>query len=54
MQMDFLLEVVGELIAPAMMTFLEFLSSEFFNSGGWEYKCRVQTLFEDDVWWNSR
>jgi hypothetical protein len=46
---DLLLEMFGELLLePLVMTF-----SEFLTSGDWEHRCKVQTLFGSDVWWNS-
>ncbi len=45
--MDFL-EAFGEpLLELAIIIF-----SDAWRSGSWESKCRVQTLFGNDVWWN--
>jgi hypothetical protein len=45
--MDFL-EVFGEpLLELAIMIF-----SDVWANGSWEPKCKVQTIFGNDVWWN--
>ena len=50
--LDFILELLGELLFEPLLTGLpEFM--EFQGSGEWERLCRVQTLFGNDVWWNS-
>jgi len=49
---DFILDIFGELLfEPAMMTVSEVLKG--LSSGDWERQCRVQALFENNVWWNS-
>jgi hypothetical protein len=51
--MDCLLEAIFEPIAEGVV---EFLCGGFRSIGeeGWtESKCRVQTLFGNDIWWNA-
>ena len=47
--MEILEFVLEPLFEAATATVVEFL-----GSGDWESKCKVQTLFGNDVWWNSR
>ena len=50
--MDFIVECIGELLLePVMVVFSEAVSS--LNSGSSGAKCNLQTLFENNVWWNS-
>jgi len=44
--LEFVLEPLFEAVTA---TFVEFV-----GSGDWEYKSKVQTLFGNDAWWNSR
>jgi hypothetical protein len=51
--MDGLIEAFLEPVAEAMVGIL-FEGSGSIGEEGWtESKCRVQTLFEDAVWWNA-
>jgi hypothetical protein len=56
--MDFLLEAILEPIAAGIFEeIVGFVLGGFRSVGenGWtESQCRVQTLFGDDVWWNSK
>ena len=47
--LEFVLEPLFEAVAAVAATLAEFL-----GSGDWEYSSKVQTLFGNDVWWNSR
>jgi hypothetical protein len=48
--MDFLFESIGDLVLePLVMAFWELWG----GTESFESRSRVQTLFGDDVWWNS-
>jgi hypothetical protein len=48
--MDFLFDSIGELVLGLSETAL---GESWGSSGPGESKCRIQTLFGNDVWWNS-
>jgi hypothetical protein len=49
--MDFLLDSIGELLFGLLATAF---GESWGSAGPDESKCRIQTLFGNDVWWNSK
>jgi hypothetical protein len=43
-----------DLFAEPLLEFGVMVISELWTSGSYESKCKVQTLFGNDVWWNER
>ena len=49
--MDFIFDSIGELVLGVLAAAF---GESWESTGPDEPRCRVQTLFGNDVWWNSK